>query len=175
MQLNDLILKVDKEDKILGEIDKEKAHLGDGILHRAFLVAIFDNDEKILLTKRSANKKLWPGFWDGSIASHYKNGQEIKEAVCERIFEEAGIKISDIDYFFKFYYHCSFKDIGSEKEICYFLKAKTTDDKFILNKKEIENVQWKDVEDVKKDINKNPEIFTPWFKIAFNKITKTSL
>ena len=38
-----------------------------------------------------------------------------------------------------------------------------------INKEEVASWRWMDLEEVKNDIQKNPEIYTAWFKIIFDK------
>ena len=37
-----------------------------------------------------------------------------------------------------------------------------------INNDEVENWKWMAIEDVKKDMNQNPDIYTVWFKIIFD-------
>ena len=123
--MKEIILKVDGNDNVIGKIPKSIAHNGKGILHRAFLVIVFNNKNEILLAKRSNLKRLWPGFWDGTVASHQREGEDLEEAVRRRIKEEIGIRARRIKHLFKFYYQSSFKNKGSEREICHVFKIKT--------------------------------------------------
>ena len=166
--MQDLILQVDKNDNIIGEISKKEAHLRKGILHRAFLAMVFNEKGQLLLAKRSKLKKLWPDFWDGSIASHPKKGELQEQATKRRMIEELGVKADEVKYLFKFHYQISYKNIGSENEICAVLKVKISN-KISPNPEEISDYKWMDIENFKKDLNKNPEKYAPWLKIGFEK------
>jgi len=54
---------VDAEDRQTGTLSKAECHDGDGVLHRAFSVFLFDDDGRLLLQKRASGKRLWPGYW----------------------------------------------------------------------------------------------------------------
>ena len=56
------LILVDKDDQEIGYESKAKCHQGDGILHRAFSIFIFNDRGQILMQKRSSQKKLWPMF-----------------------------------------------------------------------------------------------------------------
>lgn len=159
-----LILKVDKNDRVIGEVSKERAHQGKGILHRAFLAMVFNENGKLLLTQRSKFKKLWPSFWDGSVASHFKKGESLKRAVKKRIIEEISIEPKDIKYLFKFHYATPFKKVGSENEICYLFKVKVGS-RVSPNSKEISAWKWRNLDDLKRSSVK----YTPWFQTAIKK------
>src|SRR3989338_2213539 len=74
-RMDEQITIVDKTDKAVGTEGKGKCHDGEGILHRGFLMMIFNSKGELLLAKRSKEKRLWPGFWDMSVASHVHQGE----------------------------------------------------------------------------------------------------
>jgi len=169
--MKEIILKVDKNDNVIGEIKRERAHNGKGILHRAFLVIVFNEKGKILLAKRSRFKRLWPGVWDGSVASHQRKNETLKKAVKRGLREEIGVEAKRIKHLLKFYYRNSFKDIGSEREICHVFKVKTKN-QISPNKKEVSDLKWKSLKELQKDIKKSPQKYTPWFLIVYNQFFK---
>jgi len=83
------VILVDGEGRTLGVGDKTACHRGGGVLHAAFLVMIFNDKGQLLLTRRSAQKTLWPGYWDGTIASHYRHDEPRLSRVRSRISEES--------------------------------------------------------------------------------------
>ena len=71
-------------------------------------------------------KKLWPGFWDGTVASHVRRGESYEEAARRRLREEMGIEGAGITYITKFTYKAVYENQGSEREVCAVLTAKGT-------------------------------------------------
>lgn len=63
----ELLILVDKVDRIMGFERRGKCHEGEGLLHRAFYIFLFNDRNELLLQKRSANKLLWPLFWSNSV------------------------------------------------------------------------------------------------------------
>ena len=61
---------VDKEDNIIGKDSKVKCHLGEGKLHRAFSVLLFNNSGDLLIQKRAREKITFPSIWANSCCSH---------------------------------------------------------------------------------------------------------
>ena len=59
---SEALILVDSSDRVLGYLDKSAAHDGDGVLHRAFSLFIFNQEGKLLLQQRAAGKRLWGGF-----------------------------------------------------------------------------------------------------------------
>jgi isopentenyl-diphosphate delta-isomerase len=164
------ITLVDKNGNYLGTEEKEKCHLGKGILHSAFLVMIFNEKLELMLAKRSPEKTLWPGFWDGTVASHYHSEKNQQARIQERIFHEIGVSCDQINYLFKFHYHAGYRDVGSENEICDVFVARDIKSGDISpNESEISEVKFLDFSELKNEIHENSETYAPWFLIALDK------
>jgi len=165
------LLLVNKEDKIIGTESKEECHKGNGILHRAFSVLIFNKTNEILLTQRSKFKKLWPFFWDNTCSSHPLKGQSYIQAGQKRLKEELGFSCS-LKLIDKFQYQASYKNIGSENEICALLIGEYNQGKIKPDSKEIADWKWLDLKKLQEDFEKNPQRYTPWLKIGLEKYLK---
>ena len=68
--MNENCIIVDENDKITGQDSKINCHLGNGKLHRAFSVLIFDSNEKLLIQQRADEKITFPSIWANSCCSH---------------------------------------------------------------------------------------------------------
>ena len=163
--MENLIL-VDRDDNQTGIEEKVKCHLPDGKLHRAFTILLFNKDGQLLLTQRSMSKMLWPGDWDGTVASHPRQSETYLSSAERRLPEELGITCK-LDYLFKFEYHVTYKNIGSENEICGTLIGIIEDPKKIkLVKDEISSIRWVNLDELLAEIKKSPKIFCPWMLVA---------
>ena len=162
----DYLILVDKDDNPIGTEEKIKCHLPNGKLHRAFTILLFSKDCKLLLTRRSQSKMLWPGDWDGTVASHPRQSETYVSSAERRLPEEIGISCK-LDYLFKFEYHVPYKNIGSENEICGTLIGIIEDNTNIkLVKEEIDAIKWVSVDELLDDLKKVPEIYCPWMILA---------
>jgi len=162
------LIVIDKNDNIVGYEEKEKCHDNEGIPHSAFSVFIFNNKGQLLIQQRSKFKRLWPLHWSNSCCSHPRPREELKKAAQRRIAEELGI-FCELKYLYKFRYTASYKNIGSENEICAVLIGKS-DDGVILNPAEIQDFKWVDIGELRKDVERNPEKYTPWFKMEIKEL-----
>lgn len=170
------IVIVDENDNYIGEEEKGKCHYGNGILHRGFLVMVFDNRGDLLLGRRSNKKRLWPGFWDGTVASHVVNGEDYIQASKRRLSQEIGLSTENIKYLFKFRYHVKYKNIGSENEICAVTIVNDIDTvRMLLNNEEISAIKTFPLSMSTEDINKNKNLFTPWLILALEHMKKQKL
>ena len=162
----EFLILVDKNDNPIGTEEKVKCHLPNGKLHRAFTVLLFDRNHRLLLTRRSETKMLWPGDWDGTVASHPRKTETYVSSAERRLPEEIGASCK-LDYLFKFEYHVPYKDIGSENEICGTLIGIVSDDfQMKLVKDEISEIKWISESELFSDIMKNPETYCPWMLLA---------
>ena len=162
----EFVILVDENDNPIGKEEKVKCHLPNGKLHRAFTALLFDNSGKLVLTRRSQSKMLWPGDWDGTVASHPRESETYASSAERRMPEEVGIDCK-MDYLFKFEYHVPYKDVGSENEICGTLIGIVEPEaKFNLIEDEISEVKWISPEELIQELKKNPEIYCPWMLIA---------
>jgi len=160
------LILVDKNDKPIGTEEKGKCHLPIGKLHRAFTILLFNKDGKLLLTRRSQSKMLWPRDWDGTVASHPRQSETYVSSAERRLPEEIGVSCK-LEYLFKFEYHVSYKNIGSENEICGTLIGIVKDPTRIkLVQEEIDAIKWVSFYELLDDIKKNPQVYCPWMLLA---------
>lgn len=172
------VVLVNKKDEVVGLENKVKAHLGQGILHRAFTILVFNKKGEVLLQKRAKEKMLWPLVWETTCSSHPLENETHKEAGEKRLKQELGfscpLKLID-----KFVYRSVYKNgstgsprvIGAENEVCGLLKGEYNEG-VKADPKETAEWKWVGLSELREDIKNNPEQYAPWLKIALQKITK---
>jgi len=160
------VIVVDQNDVPIGIEEKVKCHLPNGKLHRAFTALLFDLTGKLLLTKRSEDKMLWPGDWDGTVASHPRKSEEYANAGERRLLEEIGVSCQ-LEYLFKFEYHVPYKNVGSENEICGTLIGIVEDPSNIKPiKEEISDIKWVSPDEILSQLKNNSSNYCPWMALA---------
>ena len=166
--MDEQLILVDVNDVRVGYASKAECHNNQGMLHRAFSVFIFNSEKQLLLQKRSAKKLLWPLHWSNSVCSHPRKGESSEEAAGRRLKEELGIS-THLEYLYKFKYHALYQDIGAEYEFCsvYFGYY---DGRISSNKDEVAAWRHIDWHRVNAEIEENPDLFTPWFKMEWQYI-----
>jgi len=162
---NEELILVDEDDNELGFLSKEQCHNGNGTLHRAFSVFIFNEDGDLLLQKRSAEKRLWPLYWSNSCCSHPRKGESMELATHRRLAEELGIE-AGLEFVYKFSYQAQFGGRGSENELCSVYLGKT-DQSYTANRNEIVHARYVSREQLERELESNPDEFTPWFKMEW--------
>ena len=159
------LILVDSNDQETGTLDKAACHDGDGLLHRAFSLFIFNDDGELLVQQRAPGKRLWPGFWSNSCCSHPRAGEAMDLAITRRLEQELGM-VATLNFAYKFEYQASFGDSGSEHELCsvYLGSSESTPRR---NKTEIEAYRWITRAALDSWLTETPEQFTPWFKLEW--------
>ncbi|MEM9300934.1 MAG: isopentenyl-diphosphate Delta-isomerase [Pseudomonadota bacterium] len=162
------LILVNAQDEPIGFASKGDAHDGDGILHRAFSLFIFNDDGELLLQQRAEGKRLWGGYWSNSCCSHPRAGERMDEAVHRRLEQELGMT-AQLDFLYKFEYQAQFGDLGSEHELCWVYLGRTRDE---VRANETEIASWRYVApaDLDRELAQHPERFTPWFKLEWARI-----
>jgi len=167
------LILVDGNDNPIGLEEKVKCHLPNGKLHRAFTALLFDKNGRLVLTKRAAEKMLWPGVWDGTVASHPRKSETYVTSAERRMPEELGISCK-LDYLFKFEYHVPYKDVGSENEICGTMIGVIDEStKFSLIKDEIDEIKWISAHELLLELKNSPKTYCPWMLIALELLDKS--
>ena len=167
------VIAVDTDDAEQGLVNRLDAHTGDGVRHRAFTALVFDGDGRILLAQRSPEKRLWDTHWDGTVASHPREGQTQKEAATKRLEEELGVtpdQYDDLRVTDKFEYKRYYLDEGLEWEVCAVLKATLDEVALDPDEAEIGGMLWVDYD----HLHDHPRWYRqlrlcPWFEIAMRR------
>ena len=161
------VILVNKKDIQLGLMPKMEAHRK-GVLHRAFSVFIFKSSRELLIQKRSSQKYHSPGLWTNTCCSHQRDGESTIDAANRRLNEEMGLN-ADLKEIFSFIYKANLKNGLIEHEFDHVLVG-YTDLSPIINIKEVEDWKWVDLSILEHDIDRNPNIYTEWFKIIFKRV-----
>ena len=169
----EFVILVDENDNQIGTEEKVKCHLPNGKLHRAFTALLFDNQGRLVLTRRAKEKMLWPNDWDGTFASHPREGETYVSSGERRMPEELGIG-GTLDYLHKFEYHVPYKDVGSENEICGTLIGIIDDSTEIKEiEGEIDQIKYISSKELLLELKTKPEIYCPWMLIALELLDKS--
>lgn len=162
--LEEKVILVDKNDNQVGLMPKLEAH-EKGILHRAFSVFIFNNKYQLLLQKRASSKYHSGGLWTNTCCSHPREDEDILDAANRRLDEEMGIKTS-LRKVYDFIYEAKLDNNLIEHEFDHVFYGLYDEDP-IINKDEVDDFKWIDMETLNDSIINNGDNYTVWFKIAF--------
>ncbi len=160
------VILVNEQNEQIGTMPKMEAH-EKAILHRAFSVFILNKKGETMLQQRAAHKYHSPLLWTNTCCSHQRVGETNLQAGKRRLHEEMGFT-TDLKELFSFIYKAPFDNGLTEHELDHVMVG-YYDSAPIINTEEVASWKWMTPESIKEDIDKNPHIYTAWFKIIFEK------
>jgi len=164
--IEEQVILVDENDNKIGLMPKMEAH-EKALLHRAFSVFIFNDKNELMLQQRAMHKYHTPGLWTNTCCSHQRDGETNLQAGKRRLQEEMGF-VADLEEKTAFIYKAPFDNGLTEHEYDHIMVGYFNDDPTI-NPDEVASWKWMSLEAVKADIAENPQLYTAWFKIIFEK------
>jgi isopentenyl-diphosphate delta-isomerase len=159
------VILVNRNDEQIGLMPKLEAH-EKAVLHRAFSVFVLNDKNEIMLQQRAQHKYHSPLLWTNTCCSHQREGETNIEAGSRRLYEEMGFK-TELKELFHFIYKAPFDNGLTEHELDHVMIGYYNDEPKI-SPDEVESWKWMCIEDVQKDMQLYPEIYTVWFKIIFD-------
>ena len=163
---SELLIRVDEQDNELGVLSKGECHDGNGLLHRAFSVFLFDGRGRLLIQQRAAEKRLWPLYWANSCCSHPRVGETMAEATERRVHEELGLR-APLHFIYKFRYQASFGQLGSEHELCWVYAGRAEPFQLQPNPAELAAWRFVDVEEIDAMMVDEQANVAPWFRLEW--------
>lgn len=160
-----MVILVDENDQPIGTMEKIEAH-EKAVLHRAFSVFIINQKGEIMLQQRASHKYHSPLLWTNTCCSHQRVGETNLEAGKRRLQEEMGFEVP-LKELFHFIYKAPFDNGLTEHELDHVMIGYYNEEPNI-NPEEVESWKWMGIENIRKDMTENPEIYTVWFKIIFD-------
>jgi isopentenyl-diphosphate delta-isomerase len=167
---SELLILVDTHDQETGSLGKVECHDGDGILHRAFSVFLFNDRGELLLQQRNADKRLWPMYWTNTCCSHPRQGESMQVATERRLQQELNTA-STLEFIYKFEYQARFGNLGSENELCWVYLGRI-EREATANDAEVAALRFADEKTLQAEIKSNPDEFTPWFKMEWQRLNE---
>ena len=182
--MEELVLCLDSDDNVIDSSSKFTTHHGEGILHRAFSVLIFDSEGRLLVQQRSSDKITFPAVWANSCCSHPLDivGENddpiegVKEAARRKLDQELGIPRTITDdwkfhHIGRFEYKCRWDSDWVEHEIDHVLIVEA-DCEVDFNRNEIQSVDWLDNDSLIQMMERKgrwkSQLIAPWFEAIFN-------
>jgi isopentenyl-diphosphate delta-isomerase len=179
MEPKDSVVLVDEyghdlsnQDGKLSTIEKIEAHRY-GLLHRAVSVFIFNDRNDLLLQKRAIDKYHSPGKWTNTCCTHPSPGESPLIAAQRRLNEEMGLVVT-LTEAFTFLYQA---DVGNgliENEFDHIFFGVSNQNPN-PNPAEVSAWNWVTIEELKQELIRNPEEYSPWLLQCFDKVVNYKL
>ena len=185
--MGERVILVDENDIPIGSASKLDTHRGEGLLHRAFSVLLFDQNGRLLLQRRALDKITFPGIWANSCCSHplhiesemiEKGDLGVINAAIRKLNQELGIKPSQVEKTSfrpvgRFRYLARMNEEWVEHELDHVIAIQAQVD-LEINPNEVHEIAWvskNEFEGWCKLTRQRGETIAPWFEA----ITETFL
>ncbi len=163
-QAKDKVTLINQADEVLGEMDKVEAHRGQGKLHRAISVFLFNKKGQILVQQRSQSKIVAAEKWANTACGNVRPDESYLECAHRRLREELGIEDAKLDLVGKFRYSVEFNNGFSEREVdqVYLGQWQGKPDP---DPKEVKETDWVSLERMQEQADRKN--WAPWVSIIF--------
>ncbi|GIT91389.1 isopentenyl-diphosphate Delta-isomerase [Jannaschia pagri] len=151
-------------DGTLTPVEKLDAHRL-GLRHKAVSVFVMDG-ARILIQQRALSKYHTPGLWANTCCTHPLWDEDNVTCANRRLAEEVGITGLTMRPRGVLEYRADVGDGLIEHEVVEVFTADA--DRTVpmaLNPDEVAAVRWVDLYDLRAEIDRHPERFTPWLRI----------
>lgn len=148
----------------LGTSPRGSVHSARTPLHLAFSCYLFDEDGRVLLTRRALSKRTWPGVWTNSFCGHPRWAERPEDAVARRGLTELGVRPEEIRCVLPDFRYRAVDDSGiQENEICpVFVGWVPNQARLTLDPDECAAYQWASWSQVIAAVAAVPALVSPW-------------
>jgi isopentenyl-diphosphate Delta-isomerase len=159
------VILVDERDEAVGTMEKLEAHRK-GLLHRAFSILLFNSKGEVLLQKRATQKYHSGGLWTNTCCSHPHPEESMPQATRRKLKQEMGIDLQP-EFAYKFIYKAFLDHDLIEHEYDHVFIGQF-EGKPDINREEVEDWKFVDLQALREDAKQNPDHYTHWFKLILN-------
>jgi isopentenyldiphosphate isomerase len=147
---------VDAAGKTVGKALRSQCHGNPGLIHPVVHLHVHNSAHKLFLQKRSAQKDLFPGFWDTAVGGHVGLGEDVGDALLREAAEELGIDAGAAKFLYSYLMRNRYE---SEYVYTYML---SWNKKFAINREEISEGRFFTVNQITEKLGR--DFFTPNFE-----------
>lgn len=158
----DEVVLVDESGTTLGTAPRLGVHTTDTPLHQAFSLYLFDDQGRVLITRRALAKLTWPGVWTNACCGHPRPGEELGDAVRRRLGEELGLQVEDLQLVLPDFRYRAVDASGIvEHELCPVLVGRASGD-LQPDPDEVAEHAWVAWADLVAAMRATPAVYSPW-------------
>ena len=158
----DLVVLLDEDGQPRGSAPRLGVHTDETPLHLAFSCYLFDEQGRLLLTRRALTKRAWPGVWTNSFCGHPRPGEAPTDTVHRYAAHELGVELSALTCVLPaFRYRATDPGGTVENELCPVYTATTTS-AIVPDPEEVLEHRWVSLEELRGVVDVAPWALSPW-------------
>jgi isopentenyl-diphosphate delta-isomerase type 1 len=156
----DLVVLLQDDGTPAGTAPRLQVHGTDTPLHQAFSLHLFDDQGRVLITRRALSKLTWPGVWTNSCCGHPRPGEPLEDAVRRRLREE--LDVDDLQVVLPDFRYRAVDASGVvENEICPVLVGRVRGT-VAPDPGEVAEHQWVEWSNFVAAAGATPGVYSPW-------------
>lgn len=158
----DEVILLEEDGTPTGTAPRAEVHHADTPLHLAFSCYLFDEQDRLLITRRALTKRAWPGVWTNSFCGHPRPGEDLADAVRRHARHELGLQVTDLRPLLPSFRYRAVDPSGTvENEVCPVLTARTAEQPS-PNPEEVMELRWVSARDLRAAATAAPWALSPW-------------
>jgi isopentenyl-diphosphate delta-isomerase type 1 len=156
VRLKELLSVVDEDDNLIRGEERRVVH-SSTLWHRGVHVFIFNSKGELLVQLRSRIKDKYPNTYDCSLSGQVTFGEDYETTALRELGEELGIGDVEIKPILHFRMPYGPRDYM----ICKLFRCNY--EGTIKPNEEVSETKFLEMDELKRIVNENPEMLTPWF------------
>ncbi len=154
---NQVLDRVDLRDRVIGLVARQDVfHEGAGF--RVAHLLLRNRRSQVLLQRLADGRKRHPGRWGSSVAAYVASGEDYADAVRRRTRQELGVEVGDLTHLGTILME---EEGGSSKFVAVF--SAQWDGEIQIDRSHVSDVRFSAVRDIQRDLEAEPNRFTPTF------------
>ncbi|GKV73723.1 isopentenyl-diphosphate Delta-isomerase [Pseudarthrobacter oxydans] len=161
----ELVVLAAEDGTPVGAQEKATVHSASTPLHLAFSTHVYNDEGRLLITRRALSKRTWPGVWTNSFCGHPYPGEATEDAVARRAEQELGLRLECVELRLPDFRYRAVDASGVvENEICPVYTARAAS---LLDPSDDEVMEWRWVDplQVTAAVAAAPWAFSPWLTL----------
>ncbi|WP_322095775.1 isopentenyl-diphosphate Delta-isomerase [Phycicoccus flavus] len=158
---HDVVL-LDDAGRAVGTAPKSTVHHDATPLHLGFSCYVVDDDGRLLVTTRAADKPSFPGVVTNSVCGHPRPGEPLEDAVRRRVRDELGVEVGPVRLVLPDFRYRAVQGGLVEHELCPVLVARATDTALVPDPAEVDDAHWEPWSGFAADVLAGRRAVSPW-------------
>jgi len=158
------VVLLNDQGEAIGIRSKADVHNQATPLHLAFSLYLFDDADRVLLTRRALTKKTWPGVWTNTCCGHPGPNESPEQAARRRLPQELGVTLADLRPVLPNFSYTATDASGIvENEVCPVFAGRVHPQATVTpNTGEVMDWSWTSWEQLVAAVRATPFVFSPW-------------